>query len=386
MSNVALLQCMEYNPDLIKEKILDGFDRIGFDPDSFRHKKVVLKPNLLTNAAPEKAVTTHPAFFHAAVRIVKENGGIPILAENPATKPLTKVAHAVGYTAITEAEDVHIADVSKVSAVFVESPQKFRRFDISDIFRRADIILNLPKLKTHSLTYLTGAVKNLLGTIPGLDKSRWHLRAPSAHEFSELLLDLNACLYAGFQPPKPMLHIMDGIVGMEGEGPGPSGKPRPVGAILVSRDPIALDLAAAGLIDMDYRAVHTITGGFARPFGISSADELSVVGETIDALRVRDFKSPVKKNVWNILLRNPNIANRFRKAFIEKPVPRESECTLCYQCKSICPAGAIGAQTTKKKVPAFDYDTCIRCFCCMEICPEAAIHLKKGNLQWLLRS
>jgi uncharacterized protein (DUF362 family)/Pyruvate/2-oxoacid:ferredoxin oxidoreductase delta subunit len=385
MSNVALLKCTAYNREIIRKKILDGFDLIGFDPKQFQNKKVVLKPNLLTGAAPEKAVITHPVFFHAALEIVKENGGIPILAENPATRPLSKVADAVGYTTITDAEGIQVADVRRTSAILVDKPLKFKRFEISSIFCEADFIVNLPKLKTHSLTILTGAVKNFLGTIPGMGKSQWHLRAPSSKEFSELLLDLNECLYTGLKQPVKFLHIMDGIVGMEGEGPGPSGKPRPVGAILVSEDPIALDLAAARLIDLDISAIHTITGGFQRPFGISSAAELSVVGERIADLKPSDYKSPRKKNLWDWLLRSPFIAKRFKNALIEKPVPRKEACTLCYQCKTICPAGAIDVQDTNKQVPAYDYDKCIRCFCCMEICPEAAIVLKRGGLQWLFR-
>lgn len=384
MSKVALLKCMEYNRDIIKEKILDGFQLIGFDPKQFQNKKVILKPNLLTSAAPETAVITHPVFFHAALQIVKENGGIPILAENPATKPLSKVVDAVGYGAIIDAEGIKMADVRRTSAVIVDKPLKFKRFEISSIFCEADIIVNLPKLKTHSLTYLTGAVKNFLGTIPGMGKSQWHLKAPSSEEFSQLLLDLNECLVTGFNPPKRFLHIMDGIVGMEGEGPGPSGKPRSVGAVLVSEDPIALDLAAAQLIDMDFRGIHTIIGGFERPFGISSPGELELVGEQIQTLKPANYKSPQKKNFWSRLLKGPFIAQRFKNAFIEKPVPREDVCTLCYQCKAICPAGAIDVQKAKANVPSYDYDKCIRCFCCMEICPEAAIHLKKGRLQWLL--
>ncbi len=384
MSKVALLKCTEYTRNIIKEKILEGLDLIGFDPEQFQNKRVVLKPNLLTTAAPEKAVITHPVFFHAVLQIVKENAGIPILAENPATKPLSKVADAVGYTDITDAEGIQVADVRKTSAVLIDKPLKFKRFEISEIFCKADIIVNLPKLKTHSLTYLTGAVKNFLGTIPGMGKSQLHLKAPSSQAFSELLLDLNECLYTGFQQPKRFLHIMDGIVGMEGEGPGPSGKPRPVGAILVSKDPIALDLAAANLIGMDFHDIHTIIGGFERTFGISSAGELEVVGEQVQSLKPSNYKSPQKKNLWTRLLRGPFITKRFRNAFIEKPVPREETCTLCYQCKTICPAEAIDVQKTKKKVPSYDYDKCIRCFCCMEICPEAAIHLKKGRLQWLL--
>jgi uncharacterized protein (DUF362 family)/Pyruvate/2-oxoacid:ferredoxin oxidoreductase delta subunit len=384
MSTVALLSCPEYDVTVLKGKIYAGLDLIGFDPARFQDKTVLLKPNLLTGAIPQKAVTTHPAFFQAVVQIVKENGGVPLLAENPATKPLQKVIDAAGYREIVNTENIDVADMRETRVLVVETPLKFKRFEISSPFFGADMIVNLPKLKTHSLTRLTGAVKNFLGVIPGLNKSQWHVKAPSAEEFSELLLDLNECLYSGFVPPKSFLHIMDAVMGMEGEGPGPSGKPRFAGAILVSEDPLALDMAAANLIGMDYREVHTITGGFKRSFGMSSPEELVIAEENSGAVRPVDFVFPRKKNLWSWLLRGPFISRRFKNAFIEKPVPRENRCTLCYQCKSICPAKAIEVQTSGRNIPVYDYDKCIRCFCCMEICPEAAIHLKKGRLQWLL--
>ena len=384
MSKVALLECPKYDLNILKEKIIEGFSLIGFDPAQFQNKNVLLKPNLLTGAGPEKAVTTHPVFFQAVAQIVKTNGGIPMLAENPAAKPLQKILSSVGYQEIIAAEDILVGDMRETEVLLIDKPLKFKRFSISKPFFTADIIVNLPKLKTHSLTRLTGAVKNFLGVIPGLNKSQWHVKAPSAEEFSELLLDLNECLFTGFKPPKKFLHIMDAIVGMEGEGPGPSGSPRFIGAILVSEDPLALDMAAARLIGMDFGEIHTLTGGFKRPFGLSSPDELIIEEGKSRVSPLVDFNFPKKKNLWSKLLQGPFMARYFKNAFIEKPVPREGPCTLCYQCKNICPAVAIDVQKSQKKIPFYDYNKCIRCFCCMEICPEAAIHLKKGRWQWLI--
>ena len=384
MSKVALLKCPVYEIETIKAKIYEAFDLIGFDPAGFKDKTVVLKPNLLTAVPPEKGVITHPVFFQSAAQIVKENGGVVIVAESPATKPLKKVLAFVGYQKIIDQEQIEVADVTKTRVLMVDKPLRYKRFDISEVFFKADIILNLPKLKSHSLTYLTGAVKNFFGLIPGLNKSQWHLKAPTAETFSELLLDLNEVLNTGFSPPKQFLHVMDGIIGLEGEGPGPSGKPKDIGVILAGKDAVALDFTAADVVGMNYQDIATISKGFERPFSVSSPDEIEIAGEKVDAVRIRDFKPAVKKNLWNQLLRGPFLAKLFKNSFIQKPVPDESLCTLCYQCKKICPAGAIAGQEGNKKVPVYDYDKCIRCFCCMEICPEAAIKLKKGRLQWLL--
>jgi uncharacterized protein (DUF362 family)/Pyruvate/2-oxoacid:ferredoxin oxidoreductase delta subunit len=367
----------------LHDKILEGLDRIGFSPTDFHGLRVVVKPNLMASAVEDKALTTHPAFFQAVVRMVKEHGGIPVLAENPPFLTLERVLRKTGYSQVLREEGVETANTKPVQPLSYDEARTFKQIRISEIFFQADLILNLPKLKTHALTHMTGAVKNLFGVIPGLEKSRMHMRVPTSLPFSEWLLDLYGALCNGFQPAKPILHMMDAVVGLEGEGPGSGGDPKKIGALLFGRDAVALDYVAARVTGLDIGKIHTITSGFSRPFSVDSPEEIQILGSRVEDLAVRDFKPPLSSSGPEGL-REYLIGTALKNWFVEKPVPDEQLCTLCYQCKIICPAGAIREAREGAKTPRYDHKICIRCFCCLEICPEAAVTRKRAGLQWLM--
>ncbi len=383
-TTVALLKCKSYQLQNLKKQIAAGLNLTGIDPKIFKQQRVLLKPNLLMAASAEKAITTHPEFFRAVAQIVKSHGGRPIVAENPAITRLDQILPKVGYDRIIEEEGIEIGRMQETRILHYKKARKFKRFEISQAFFHADIIINLPKFKTHGITYVTGAVKNLFGVIPGLLKSQWHTKAPNAEEFSEMILDLNEALLKGFQPPKRFLHIMDAIVGMEGEGPGPTGRPREIGAIIIGENPIAVDYAAVKVVGLEANKVRTITSGLTRGLGISNLDEIRMVGEPMENMKIDHFQ-PTRHSIFgNLVSRWPFTSNTVRNWITEKPVPQPENCTLCLKCMEICPAKAITRPGKKGKRPAFDYDKCIRCYCCMEICPQAAIGLKKGRLQWMI--
>jgi uncharacterized protein (DUF362 family)/Pyruvate/2-oxoacid:ferredoxin oxidoreductase delta subunit len=383
MTRVSLLACAVYDSEILKDKILQGLHLIGFDPEAFRNLRVALKPNLMTVARPEDALITHPEFFRAVVRVVKDHGGVPLLAENPAYHSLERVVRKTGYLEVLREEAVEVADMKPVRPLAYAEAQTFKRIDISDVFFHADMIVNLPKLKTHALTHLTGAVKNLFGVIPGLEKSRMHMRVPTSRPFSDWLLDLYGALIHGFDPPKTILHLMDAVTGLEGEGPGSGGHPREIGALLLSRDAVALDYVAARITGLDVRKVHTITSGFLRPFSVRSPEQIEVTGDRVEDRTIHGF-TPPKSSTGPEGLREYLIGTTFKNWFVERPVPDPLRCTLCYQCKALCPAGAIREAPEGAKVPSYDYAKCIRCFCCLEICPEAALARRRAKLQWLM--
>ncbi len=383
MSRVALLKCEEYDSLLIQEKMIEAMNLIGLEPGIFAGKRVVIKPNLLSASAPEKSVVTHPEFFRAAVRMVKGYGGMPILCESPGFQPLSKVMKKTGYDRIAEEEGCEVADPKATAVLFHDSPCRFKRFEISSAVFDADILLNLPKFKTHGLTYITGAVKNLFGLIYGLNKSRWHLKARSKEEFSEFLLDYYTALLKGFEKPKVFIHLMDAVVGMEGEGPGAAGVPRKIGALVAGQDAVAVDAVATRVVGLRLEQVLTVTLGEKRGLGAGALERMELLGAGLDAFQVRDYV-PSKASGRTPVSRWPLNTSLFKDLLLEKPVPSQERCTLCYQCKAICPGGAIGETRGGSGIPAYDYDKCIRCYCCMEICPEAAIGLKSGKLQWLI--
>jgi uncharacterized protein (DUF362 family)/Pyruvate/2-oxoacid:ferredoxin oxidoreductase delta subunit len=383
MARVALLKCEDYDSLVIREKMVEALNLIGLEPGIFEGKRVVIKPNLLNATAPEKCVVTHPEFFRAALRMVRDHGGTPVLCESPGFQPLAKVMKKAGYDRIAEEEGCEVADPRNTAILFFDGPCRFKRFEISAAVFDADLILNLPKFKTHSLTYMTGAVKNLFGLIYGLNKNQWHLKARSKEEFSEFLLDYYSALLKGFEKPKRFIHLMDAVIGLEGEGPGAAGTPRKIGAILAGQDAVSVDAVATRVVGLRLKEVLTVTLGEKRGLGTGALERIDLQGDGLDVFDVRDYV-PSKVSGRSHVSRWPLNTKVFKDLLVEKPVPSRERCTLCYQCKAICPGKAIGASKDESGVPFYDYDKCIRCYCCMEICPEAAIGLKRGKLQWLM--
>jgi len=384
MVPVSLVKCAEYRADLLEDAIGQSLANIGFPLKNFENKNVALKPNFLMTSAVDKAIITHPAFFRAVAGIVRDHGGRVVLVESPAMESAKRVMKKGEYLPIVEELDVTVPSNGRKGVILNADERRFKRFEVLGPVLEADIIINLPKLKTHGLTTITCAAKNLLGLIPGLDKSQWHMKAPGNEAFSEFLLDLNEALLYGSGSPKPILHLVDAVVGQEGNGPGPSGTPRQIGAVLAGTSPVATDFVAAELLGFDYRTIPSVVGGFERKLGVSSPAQVDHVGEDINSMRLENFK-PARHTLSTATYdRWPFNRKGFRNLLTSKPVPQGERCTLCYQCKAICPAGAIEKADGSKNVPRYDYDKCIRCYCCMEICPEAAVDLKSGALEWLL--
>lgn len=384
MPTVSLLRCEKYENRLLKDVMRKSLANIGFNLKSLKKARVVVKPNLLMPAKEEKAIITHSEFFRAVVQIVKESGGIPILLESPAIHSLERTIKKTGYAQVVESEKIEVANPSTTRTLHYDGAKKFKHIDISEGYFDADIIFNLPKFKTHGITYITGAVKLLFGAIPGVEKSKMHMRAPTPEAFSEFILDLYGAMAYGFTPRKPIIHIMDAVLVQEGEGPGPAGKPKWLNAVLAGDNGIAVDYVAAMVAGVDIQKALTVVNGFKRNYGISTPDEIEVVGAAIDDLRAERFEPATGASLFSNMFRWPFTTPTFKNLFLDRPAPKEERCTLCYQCKKICASGAISESDGRKKVPSYDYNICIRCYCCLEICPEAAIHKERGRLQWML--
>ncbi|MFC1669426.1 DUF362 domain-containing protein [Spirochaetota bacterium] len=382
MQRVSLQKCEDYDLNILKNKIKDGMEMCGFDLGQLEHKRVCLKPNFLVASKPSKAIMTHPVFFRAVVQIVKEAGGIPVLIESPGIQSLKSVLNKTSFGDIVNDEAVVVAESSKRIKLHYENAKMHKYVDVMDSFEDVDIIINLPKFKSHGFAYYTGAIKNLFGAVPGMEKSKMHMKIPNRDLFCEYILDLNGALLSGFDKPKKFLHIMDAILVQEGEGPGPAGTPRKMDAIIIGGDAIAVDYVALSVSGLDINSAITVVRGFEREFWVNSPEEIEVVGDRIEDLKLHDFK-PTRRTILSDQIRWPFTSMTFKNLFVEKPLPMEEKCTLCYNCKKICPANAIEKKNGKKKVPDFDYKKCIRCYCCMEICPEAALVKKRGKLQWI---
>ena len=236
----------------------------------------------------------------------------------------------------------------------------------------ADGLVSLPKLKTHGLTRLTGAVKNQFGCIPGFLKNQQHARMADPFSFATMLVDLNTLI-------KPRICIMDAVMAMEGNGPR-SGRPRKIGAILVSADPIALDAVACRIINLNPAFVPTSEPGERAGLGTYHEENIEVLGAGVDDFICQDF-AVVRRPVEHAA------AGRFR-TFIKnrtsaRPVIDKVKCNQCGTCVRHCPVTPkavdwVGGDETRP--PAHNYDRCIRCFCCQELCPEGAISIQEELL------
>ncbi len=370
MSIISLLKTENYEPNNLLESVNLSLKNIRFDTGTLKGARVAVKPNLLTAAAPESGVTTHPEFFRAVVRLIKNSGGIPVLVESPAFFNLDYVLRKCGYDVIINEERIMVGDTTKTALIKNPDGVKYRSFHVAEDLVSCDLIFSLPKLKTHSLTYFTGAVKNLFGSIHGLEKSKWHLKTETENEFISFLLDL----YGAFVHEKRdnIISIMDGIIGLEGEGPGKSGLPVSAKAIIAGSDAIALDSVAIAVAGLDINRAPVCLDGERRGLGISSMDRIEIAGVSLNGFSNR-FTPP---KTGTFLKKLPVSAAFLKNLFVKKPVPERKKCTLCYQCRTICPAGVI-EKSRDNRVPFYNYSKCIRCYCCMEICPEGAIELRR---------
>lgn len=251
-----------------------------------------------------------------------------------------------------------------------------RSFEVLSAPFQADGILNLCKLKTHMFMMMTGAVKNTFGLIPGLAKAGCHTRFQSKEQFAHMLLDL--CALAA-----PRLSVMDAVVAMEGEGPGASGTPRPVGLLLASENPLALDVVAGAIMGLSKANNPLLLAAEQRGMGPVDLDQVELIGLDKAELPVPGYKLPPapKGNMVGLpAVLNP-LVDLARRALSATPRVRES-CVGCGICAASCPVKAI---TVKNRRARIDTGKCIRCYCCHELCPHKAVELHTGALSRLLR-
>jgi len=354
--DVSIVRCSTYEQKKVDKAVEKAISLIGFDFSKYKNKKVFIKPNVV-GCFPKKqiATTTNPVVVEAICKILKKNNCRIFIGDSPFTMPeasfkasgIDKIAKKYGKLIIFEQEK--LININDKKAKFL------KKFPIAKILKQVDLIINVPKLKTHTLTKYTGGVKNLYGTIPGGLKQRTHLKAKGDKNFSSLLVDI-------YQNIKPELNIMDGIIGMEGEGPT-SGDIVKSNLILASKNTIALDIACCKLIGLNPKSIYYLKDAIKRK--LYPNYKFNLIG--MIKLPKLKFKIPSSQAV-------SRTRRLLRKLFAEKPIIcDEKKCIKCGRCAKHCPGKAI----TLKSYPVIDKKKCIRCFCCMEICPQDALSLKK---------
>lgn len=371
MSKVILKECKSYDIQGIMDKLNQGIEQLGgwekyVKPDM----KVLLKVNLIGPKTSESAAITHSEFVRALTRILKGKGCQVWIGDSSGgaiagIAPTGGSLKISGLEAVAAEEGAVIKnfDSEGVVAINPESGIVKDMYIAKPMFE-ADVVINLPKLKTHSAAIYTGAVKNVFGCIPGLKKAEFHKLAPEPKHFGEVIADIHkAC--------KIQLHIMDGITAMQGEGPT-AGEPYASGKLLISEDPLALDVVAAKMLKLNLADVPILLTAKERRLGEGSLEAIELLGDYQTIPTLEGFKLPkrfgsTKKQNFNAVIKVID----FLKA---RPVVDKRLCKHCNMCVESCPVHAINKETK-----TIDYNACIECMCCHELCMHHAVTLKKDN-------
>lgn len=234
---------------------------------------VVIKPNLLAPATPERAMLTHPSVIRACVEYVVRKGARAQVSDSPAMGSFEKVIRESGIQEALRGLPVDFREFKTSLAVDVGEP--FKKIDVAKDAIKADVLINLPKLKTHTQMLLTLGVKNLFGCVVGYRKPEWHFRTGVDREmFARLLVKI-------YKAVGPSLTLLDGILAMEGQGPGRGGSPREVGVLLGSDDAVAVDAVVCRMIGIGRDRL--LTNRAAGEMGMGS-DDIHVEGDEVPAI------------------------------------------------------------------------------------------------------
>lgn len=398
-SIVVLARCNSYDREEVKTavakaiKALGGFDAIFGEwesagknlPSINTDSTLILKPNLLAKATPDKAVATHFEVFRAVGELLQEAGyGNLKYGDSPGNPVINteKTAEPCGIKGV--ADELGIPAGNFEEGVEVEFPEGrvTKKFVLcKEVAENPYGIINLCKMKTHQLERITGAVKNTFGCVYGINKAAFHAKFPNAETFAKMLADLNRLVV-------PRLHIMDGVIAMDGNGPG-SGDPHPMYVILASLDPVALDATFCHLVDLDPELVPTHIACMEAGVGKGMDEDVKVIAIdvpmipdgtelTLDEVAVKcgDKKFNVQRS--SEFRGMINMMRPFRRFLEKKPRVIPAKCIGCGVCVESCPLEQKAIRLGADRKPVYDFGKCIKCYCCQEMCPKGAISVKKS--------
>jgi len=384
-SKVSIIKCNSYDPALVFESVKKAVDLLGGVVNFIKPgSRVLVKPNILMAKEPEFGVTTHPEVVRVIIKILKEINCKILVGDGPSVwgryvENVDEVYSRCGISRVCKEENVELVKFDK---------RRMReKFPLTTRIDECEYLVNVPKFKTHGMTILTGAIKNLFGLVSGTYKTELHKNYFKADDFAKILVDV-------YQEAKPALTIIDGITAMEGDGPATSGKLRAQNLLLAGSDCVALDSVLALIMGLKPLDILTTKVAAARKLGEADIRQISIFGEALKDVIGEPFLLPVSS--WKNKLAEP-IFNLARFLIKYYPYVEHSKCIQCCACIKACPVkvismekqipprppfskGGMGGFNMKNNKLVFKYKKCIACFCCQEVCPNAAIKVKKSLL------
>jgi uncharacterized protein (DUF362 family)/Pyruvate/2-oxoacid:ferredoxin oxidoreductase delta subunit len=379
---VSIERCPDYSVKSVEQALIRTFDNLGGIERFVKPgMKVVLKPNLVLKKCPEEAATTHPVLVQVLSGMIQQiagrkAGGKVIIADSPGgaySERRLKAIYAVcGMDKAARASGAELnLDTSEVEIDNTDG-RYLKKVTVIKPFVDADLVINLPKMKSHGQMVYTGAVKNMFGAIPGVLKAEYHFRMPEYREFANAIIDI-------FLSVRPALNIMDAVIGMDGHGPT-AGSPRPIGMILAGENAFELDHAALNMLDFNADYVPVLKEAVIRGLCPANFKDIELRGSGAGE-KIRDFRFP-QTDALRAVEFYANSPLRFVAGCLKpKPVFNHRLCTGCSECRKSCPAGVIEIKEGK---PEVNLAGCIRCFCCQELCPAGAVAIKRTLLSDLL--
>ena len=368
---VNLLSHDNYDRGLILDRVRELLHPLGGMERFVRPgSRVVLKPNLVFGRASDKAINTHPEIFRAAAVLAREAGAGWIgMGDSPGYGTARAAAKSCGLAAVAEEEGVELIEFTPQEDV--DQGRAFMRLELARELLEADVIVNLPKMKTHGQMLMTLAVKNMFGAVPGARKLQWHYRAGRDRMLFARAINEIA------RRVKPQVSILDAVVGMDGMGPT-AGRARKVGFLAASDDPWALDAAVMDVLGLDRDILFTLAD--AREHGPGEWLDCELRGDAPAALRPDDWQIPALRTLQMhggfVEKRLPGVAKWLRRRMAPRPVPKDA-CIACGHCVEICPVKAMRLDNGRLRI---DDGACIRCFCCHELCQHDGMDMAGGGV------
>ncbi|MFI3312653.1 MAG: DUF362 domain-containing protein [Eubacteriales bacterium] len=379
--DVSIASCDKYDFIQCKQALLQIIQQIDGLSWVKPGMTIAVKANLVSQMKPELAATTHPTILCALTQILVERGASVVIGDSPGglyTRPYVRAIYrATGMEDVTAYGADLNDDFSQVLADF-PAGKVCKSFPYTGYLAKCDGIINVCKLKTHGMMGMSAAAKNLFGVIPGTVKPEYHFKYSNPADFARMLVDLNDYV-------NPNLSIVDGIVGMEGNGPT-SGTPRQIGMVACAQIPHKLDLLCAALLGLDKSKVPTLEAAFERGYIPATVEQLEISGDWQSKI-VADYETLDAQSSLLFTGMGDSLTHRVRGKFIQnvispKPALRKSKCIGCKKCSDICPAKAI---EMVNNIPKIKYKQCIHCFCCQEFCPVGAMEVRRSPLAKILQ-